>query len=52
MKKRKFYEAPRLESIEIMTEQGFAGSPEQLQWFDYGGEGDFKYGTTNDETWG
>lgn len=48
--KKKMYEAPELELLTINVECGFAQSGEP-RWFDYGGEGDFTYTTSDDDMW-
>jgi len=50
--KKRLYETPTLERIEIQTEQGFAATTGTELWYDKKGEGNFDYIIDNDETWG
>lgn len=49
--KKNFYQSPLLTEELMEVESGIATSGAML-WYEQGGQGDFDYVVTEDETWG
>ncbi|MBO7198275.1 MAG: hypothetical protein J6V28_05725 [Tidjanibacter sp.] len=48
--RKQIYERPEIEQTQCSVENGIASS--ETLWYEKGGEGDFDYVITDDETWG
>ena len=48
--KKKIYTSPEIDEMQGSVESGIAVS--ESSWFMKGGEGDFTFGVTEDESWG
>ncbi len=47
---KKNYQSPAIEETLVAVESGIAASP--TLWYEQGGQGDFNYVVSEDETWG
>ncbi|MBQ8271830.1 MAG: hypothetical protein IJZ09_02345 [Tidjanibacter sp.] len=50
--KKQTYTSPEIVEMQCSVESGIAVSGDTILWYEQGGQGDFTYEVTNDETWG